>query len=476
MYNTFMKIRIISVVILVLATALAFFVLQPNKINQEGVVESTFPFKFGLDLVGGSYLVYKADISEVDSTEVDESMKALQNVLERRLNPVGTSEVQVRTESASVFAENSENEHRVIIEIPNVQDPQEAKDLIGLIPLLEFKLQRPFDEIEEALTAAGLSSTSTQAQIEASGVSDDIFYTNTELTGRYVEKASVAQDQITRQPVVLLNFSGEGKDLFADLTKENVGNVMAIILDGEVISAPVIRDVIYDGNVQISGQFNIEEAQELARNLNYGALPVPIELISTQTISESLGADVLATGIKAALFGIICVMIFLIVMYRVGGVVASISLVVYVVTLLSLFKLFGFVFTAAGIAGFIISIGMAVDANILIFERVREELTIGKQLREAVTNGFSRAWLSIRDSNLSSIITALILFYLTSSLVQGFALAFGIGVIVSMFTAITITRTFLAAITPAGKVEKKVSRFYRKNLVGSLLTLTINSK
>ncbi len=471
-----MKIRIISLVILLIASGLAFFVLQPNQVNQEGVVESVFPFKFGLDLVGGSYLVYKADISELDPVEVPESMQALQNVLERRLNPVGTSEVQVRTESASVFAENSSDEHRVIIEIPNVTDPQEAKDLIGLIPLLEFKLQRDFADIDEALAQAGLSSTSTPAQIEASGVSDDIFYVPTELTGRYVEKASVAQDHITREPIVLLNFSGEGGRLFADMTKENVGNVMAIVLDGEVISAPVIRDVIYDGNVQISGQFTLEESQELARNLNYGALPVPIELISTQTISESLGANVLSSGIKAALFGVLCVMIFLIVMYRISGIVASVSLVVYVVTLLALFKLFGFVFTAAGIAGFIISIGMAVDANILIFERVREELAIGKQLREAVTSGFKRAWLSIRDSNLSSIITALILFYMTTSLVQGFALAFGIGVIVSMFTAITITRTFLAAVTPAGKVSKKTSKFYRAHLVGRLPALSNSSK
>ena len=395
-----MKIRLLSIVILLAAMMLAFFVAQPESFDNEGASTSIFPFKFGLDLVGGSHLVYKADISELEPAEIPESMRALQNVLEKRLNPVGTSEVQVRTESASVFAENSENEQRVIIEIPNVTDPQEAKDLIGLIPLLEFKIQRPFDEAERILAEAGLSATSTEAQIIASGIEQDALYANTDLTGRYVEKASVAQDQLSGETVVVINFSGDGKDIFAELTKENVGNVMAIVLDGEVISAPVIRSIIYDGNVQISGAFEIEEAQELARNLNYGALPIPIELISTQTISESLGADVLSSSIKATIFGILCVMVFLIAIYRISGVVASISLVIYVVTLLSLFKLFGFVFTAAGIAGFIISIGMAVDANILIFERVREELLVGKQLRQAVIDGFARAWLSIRDSNL----------------------------------------------------------------------------
>jgi len=181
-----MKIRLISLAILVVAIALSFFALKSNTLNQEGVITDTYPFKFGLDLVGGSHLVYKADISELEASEVGESMKALQNVLEKRLNPVGTSEVQVRTESASVFAENSNNEQRVIIEIPNVTDPQEAKDLIGLIPLLEFKLQRPFDEVEAELAKAGLSPTSTQEQIEASGVAQDIFYQNTDLTGRYV--------------------------------------------------------------------------------------------------------------------------------------------------------------------------------------------------------------------------------------------------------------------------------------------------
>ncbi len=455
-----MKPRIISLIILVIATALAFFVFSPEKVNQEGDSLSKFPFKFGLDLVGGSHLVYKADITELEKTEVGESMQALRAVLERRLNPFGTSEVQVRIEGASVFAENSENEQRVLIELPGVTDPNEAKELIGLIPLLEFRLAISDEEYNQ-LTEGRDLTTNPLLPGEV--------YKQTPLTGRFVEKATVGSDHLSGQTVVNLRFNGEGKDLFAELTRDNVGNVLAIFLDGEPISTPVIRQEIFDGNAQISGDFILEEAQELARNLNFGALPVPIEPISTQSISPSLGNDVLNASVKAAMFGLLCVMIFLIGVYRIGGVVASIALMIYVVILLSLFKLFGFVFTAAGIAGVIISIGMAVDANVLIFERIREELANGKQIAAAVKDGFARAWLSIRDSNLSSIITAIILFYLTTSLVQGFALAFGIGVVASMFTAITVTRTFLSALAVKNKT-------WRKHLVGSLPKIQHHNK
>ena len=445
-----MKTRITSLIILLIAVALAFFVLSPEKFDESGDSLSKYPFEFGLDLVGGSHLVYKADISELDPAEVAESMQALQGVLEKRLNPVGTSEVQVRTEGASVFAENSDKEQRVIIEIPGVTDPEEAKQLIGLIPLLEFKL--PVSQVAyDALLTEKTPEELTEADL----------YVATELTGRYIEGSTVGQDHLSGQTVVNLRFNSQGRDLFADLTKENVGQVMAIFLDGEVISAPVIRQEIFDGNAQISGDFGLEEAQTLARNLNYGALPVPIEPISTQSISPSLGQDVLNASVKAAVLGIIIVMIFLVLIYRIGGLIASLSLAIYVILLLSLFKVSGFVFTAAGIAGFIISIGMAVDANVLIFERVREELSFGKKINQAIDDGFARAWLSIRDSNLSSIITAIILFYLTTSLVQGFALAFGLGVVVSMFTAITITRTLLKSLSGSSKT-------FRKNFVGRL--------
>jgi len=298
-----MKIRIIAAALVAISILLGFFAFNQDK-------EATFPFKFGLDLVGGSHLVYSADTSELEWFEVEESMQALVTVLERRLNPNGTSEVQIRTEGASVFAQNSSEEERVIIEIPNVTDPDEAKSLIGQIPLLEFKFQKSQEEIEALVSSA--SASSTLEQLILSGVIDETdLYRDTGLTGRYVEQATVVRDQYTNQPVVSLDFDSEGGSLFGDLTEANVGEVMAIILDGVVISDPVIQTAIYGGTAQISGQFTPDEANELARNLNFGALPVPIELISTQTISQSLGDGVLEGGIKSALFGLMVVMVFL---------------------------------------------------------------------------------------------------------------------------------------------------------------------
>ncbi len=447
--------KIWAIVIICLSVLASIFVFTSRE-------DATYPFKLGLDLVGGTHLVYEADISELESSEVSESMRALRSVLERRLNPFGTSEVSVIIEQTSVFSENSDQTQRVIIELPGVTDPDEAKALIGEIPLLEFELQNPeidfyavLDEQRKiALVEAGFAS-STDVNIDYELANQDL-YIQTGLTGRYIQKATYGASSVSGEPLVNLRFTPEGRDLFGQITRENVGQVLAIFLDGEVISQPVIQSQIFDGNAQISGSFTVEEAQELARNLNFGALPVPIESVSTQSISPSLGQNVLVASVTAAVVGIALVMLFMITVYRLAGFIASFALFAYVVFLLSLFKLFGFVFTAAGIAGFIISIGMAVDANILIFERIKEELSYGKKTIDAIKDGFSRAWLSIRDSNISSIITAIILFYLTSSLVQGFALAFGFGVLVSMLTAILVTRAFLLAIATDGKKFRKV--------------------
>jgi len=247
--------------------------------------------------------------------------------------------------------------------------------------------------------------------------------------------------------------------LFAKITTENKGKVLAIFLDGQIISSPVINDAITDGKAIISGNFTADEAKSLVRDLNYGALPVPIELISTQTIGASLGEDAKTNGVKAGVVGMSLVTAFLILWYRLPGLVASISLLAYVILSLAAFKVMSVTFTAAGIAGFILSIGMAVDANVLIFERLKEELKKGKSVHDSLHEGFSRAWLSIRDSNISSIITSIILFWLGTSAIKGFALTLGIGVLISMFTAITVSRTFLFAIAP--NKDKSVSKRVR---------------
>ena len=261
--------------------------------------------------------------------------------------------------------------------------------------------------------------------------------------------------------MVGLEFNSEGREIFATLTREHKGEVLAIILDGVALSVPVIQDEIRDGKAQITGAFTPEEAKELVRNLNYGALPVPIELSTSQSIGATLGEQALDAGVRAGLIGFVALSLFLVLWYRLPGLVSIVALVSYIILSLTIFKLVPVTLTAAGVAGFILSIGMAVDANVLIFERSKEELKKGKSIHDTLHEGFHRAWLSIRDSNISSIITAIVLFWLGTSAVKGFALTLGIGVLVSMFTALTLSRTFLFAIAP--EKESRLKRFLFSN-------------
>lgn len=422
------KRRIAALFILLLGAALGWFIYN-------GQVEGTKPFKLGLDLSGGTQLVYRADVSALPAGEVAESMEALRDTIEKRVNLFGVSEPIVQTERTGLLA--AEREERLIIELPGVTDTQEAIKLIGQTPVLEFRLLKKSAEDAEVPTQ-NLSTTTVSQYFEAPAI-----------TGQHLESAQLQFQTGVGQagaPVVVLNFNSEGKEIFANLTKNNVGRYFGIFLDGQPISVPIIQEAIPDGTAIISGSFNPESARELARNLNYGALPVPIELISTQTVAGTLGAEAVNDGIMAGAWGIGLVALFMVLWYRLPGLIAAIALAVYIVVVLLLFQWIPVTLTAAGIAAFILSIGMAVDANVLIFERMREELRAGKSARDAVQDGFSRAWLSIRDSNISSMITAAILFWFGTSLIQGFALVFGLGVLVSMLTAITVSRTFLLAL------------------------------
>lgn len=427
----------LSIAIIFFFATLVVFLVRSEK---EG---ARFPFRFGLDLVGGTELVYRADTS--GTSDVSGAMESLKEVIERRINVFGVSEPLVQTESAGFISGNVDE--RLIVELPGVTDIEKAIELIGKTPVLEFMLMR-----EGASTI--LADNPDTATI------DDIFEA-TGLTGRYLSRARVEFDPTTGVAQVGLEFNSEGSDLLANITRDHRGEVMAIILDDVVISAPSIADEIRDGRAQITGSFTPEEARELARNLNYGALPVPIELATSQTVGATLGAEALETGVRAGVLGFIVLSGFMLLWYRLPGIVSIIALVFYAILSLTIFKLVPVTLTAAGIAGFILSIGMAVDANILIFERTKEELRKGKSTREAIIEGFSRAWLSIRDSNISSIITAIILFWLGTSSVKGFALTLGIGVFVSMFTAITISRTLLLAVSglvPDSKISS-LSKF-----------------
>jgi protein-export membrane protein SecD len=272
-------------------------------------------------------------------------------------------------------------------------------------------------------------------------------FLRTDLTGKQLERSVLEFDPTTGAPIVSLQFDDEGKDLFADLTRRNIGRRIAIFLDGEIISAPTVQAAITDGQAIITNIGTVQEGKELVTRLNSGALPVPISLVSQQNIGATLGLGSMQKSIQAGLIGLVLVSLFMVIYYRLPGVLAVIALAIYTLISIALFKLFGITLTLAGVAGFILSVGMAVDANVLIFERMKEELRKGKKLDRAVDDGFTRAWLSVRDSNTSSLITTFILGYFGSSIIRGFAVTLSIGIIVSMFTAITLTRTLLKFVT-----------------------------
>jgi preprotein translocase subunit SecD len=424
-----------SVMLIAIFVLLGYFLVKQERPG------ASYPFRFGLDLVGGTELIYKADTSKVQ--DVSGTMQSLKEVIERRVNIFGVSEPLVQTESAGIISGNVSE--RLIVELPGVKDIELAKKLIGETPILEFRLAKP-----EARNAASGTSVTL----------DDVFYP-AELTGRYLAHARVEFDPNTGVALVGLEFTSEGSDLFAKITGENIGKPLAVVLDGSILSAPVIQSEITGGKAQITGSFTPEEAKALVRNLNYGALPVSISLATSQTIGASLGDVALKSGMQAGIVGFLALVLFLIIWYRLPGLVASVALVSYIVLSLAIFKLIPVTLTAAGLAGFILSIGMAVDANVLIFERTKEELKKGKSISDALHEGFRRAWLSIRDSNISSIITAVVLFWLGTSAVKGFALTLGLGVLISMFTAITVSRTFLFAVAP--KSESNLKRFLFSN-------------
>jgi len=409
-----MKIRIFALILLLLGAFLGWFIATSNGDS------ARFPFRLGLDLAGGSHLIYQADTSSVAEGEIDDAMSSLREVVERRTNLFGVSEPIVQTESTF------DGSHRLVVELPGVTDLDEAIALIGKTPVLDFRLQT----------------------VNAEGV---VGYTETGLSGRYVARAQLQFGQSssgapTNEPLVLLYFNNEGAALFEKITRENVGEVLAIFLDDAPISLPVIQEAIPGGTATISGNFTPESARELVRDLNFGALPLPIELLSSSSIGPSLGAETLSAGVIAGLIGFALVGLFMLVWYRVPGLVAVIALLMYGALVLSLFKLIPVTLTAAGIAAFILSVGMAVDANVLIFERMKEELKAGKSLDEAILHGFKRAWPSIRDSNLSSLISAFVLFWFGTALIKGFALVFMIGVLASMISAVVVSRTLLMAL------------------------------
>lgn len=443
--------KLINIVIIILTLGASVFV-EPIFYNKAiNVLNNQFklslptanpkPFLLGLDLEGGVELLYEADLSQIDPKDRDEAMRGLRNVIERRINIFGVREPEIETIRTG-------DRYRLGVKISGITDPQQAIEEIGKTPFLEFKeLKENYLEIQ---------TRNQQIWQTGEGEFEDPFLPS-ELTGRYLKSASVEFNPNTNEPYVAIQFDDEGAKIFETLTERNINKPLAIIIDGNIISAPEVREKISGGQAQITGRFSIEESRNLARNLNAGALPVPIgEPISQITVGPTLGKVSLAQSLKAGLVGFLALIIFLIIVYRVPGLVAAFSLLIYGIILLFFFKLISVTLTLAGIGGFILSLGMAVDANVLIFSRVREEIKEGKELSIAIEEGFRRAWPSIRDSNFTTLIVALILFGVGTSFVQGFATTLCLGIVFSMFSAIFATRGFLLSLagTRLGRIKK----------------------
>ena len=416
--------------IIILAAAVAYVVYPKNqgiKIQDYGIDYSNdLKFRLGLDLQGGTHLVYQSDLSQIEENEKATALEGVRDVIERRVNAFGVSEPVVQTTQKD----------RLIVELAGIKDVNQAIKMIGETPLLEFKEEMTEEEKNN------LREQFKDANIPEEYLSQ-LFYKGADLGGKQLDRADVIFNPNTYEPEVQLQFNSEGKKLFAEITERNVGKRVAIYLDGMPISIPVVNEPITDGRAVISGNFSIDEAKTLVQRLNAGALPVPIELISQQTVDASLGKDSIEKSIIATLIGFVLLSLFMIIYYRMQGIIAVIALTIYALLVLSIFKFIPITLTLSGIAGFILSVGMAVDANVLIFERIKEEIRKGKPVTIAINEGFSRAWNSIFDSNVSTIITCIILAYFGTSIIEGFAITLGIGVVLSMFSAMFITKTLL---------------------------------
>jgi preprotein translocase subunit SecD len=379
-------------------------------------ISKKFDLVLGLDLAGGSHLVFEADLSQIPADKKETAINGVRNVIERRVNLFGVSEPNIQVSSF-------EGKERINVELPGVNNTKDAVDLIGKVAFLTFA------EIEE------------DEEVENLIISD--------LTGADLKNATVVFDNTTGKPAVSLEFTSEGAKKFEELTEKNVGKPLPILLDGQPVSAPVVQEKITGGNAQITGSFTLDEAKNLAIQLNAGALPVPVKLIEQRSVGATLGADSIKSSVKAGLVGLLMVLIFMILSYGKLGIVADCALLVFGVLTLALYKIIPVVLTLPGIAGFLLSVGMAVDSNILIFERFKEERT-KRPIFDALEVSFGRAWDSIRDANIATLVTAFVLwnpldfsFLHTSGPVRGFAITLTMGIVISLFTGIVVSRNLL---------------------------------
>lgn len=397
----------------------------------------SIPIKFGLDLQGGTELTLQAQMDSIPESERDNALESVRQVIDRRVNAYGVSEAQVTSSKVG-------SDRRILVDLPGIKDASAAADLVGRTAQLEFR--------ELTATASAIASESANPSIDNT--------VSTGLTGADLDKAQVVYgsgSNASTNPEVQVNFNDRGSQLFDQITKRNIGKALPIFLDNQLLSAPVVQTEIVGGSAVIQGNFTADSAKQLAIQLNAGALKVPVKILSQRSISATLGQESVVKSLSAGIIGLVIVVVYMALYYGVLGLIADLALVIYTLFVLAIFKTglgirgLQVTLTLAGIAGFILSIGMAVDANILIFERMKEERRWGRDKKRALELGFSRAWSSIRDSNISTLITAFILYNFGSSIVKGFATTLAIGVLVSMFTAVVVTRTFLRLINGGGR-------------------------
>lgn len=377
-------------------------------------VKRELNIKQGLDLQGGTEVSLNLDMSKIAPSDRQSASDAAVSVLQNRVNYTGATEAVVQPARVG-------NDWRVIVELPGVKDTDQAVQLIGETAQLEFR---------ELINPSDTSTYPTMDNTVSTG-----------LTGKDLQHAVV--DTTGTSPAVDITFTSEGAKKFGDLTTRLVGKPLPVFLDDQLLTAPTVNQAITDGNGVISGSFTADTAKQLALQLSAGALPVPIQVVEQRTIGATLGQESISRSLVAGVIGLSLVMLFMALSYRKLGLVADVALLLYAMFTLALFKWIPVTLTLSGIAGFVLSIGMAVDANILIFERLKEELRRGNKIRAAIEIGFKRAWPSIRDSNVSTLITCGILYVFGSGTVRGFALTLALGVAVSLFTAVMVTRTFL---------------------------------
>jgi len=438
--------NLVLLVVIVVMTAVAIWIDLPSnpgihlKIGSWEFDSDIFIHQ-GLDLQGGTQVLLEAVPPEGEEITSD-AMDAAKVIVENRVNGLGVAEPLVQIQG----------ENRIVVQLPGIADPDQAIETLRGTGLLEFvdagdtflpegaRILTTYGESEEA------AETAEEGEEAQPTFTDQVF--ETIMTGRHLKTAAVGTDEFGR-PEIRFELTDEGAKIMAEYSRSNVGKVLAILMDKAVISAPVIQTPITDGSGRITSQqgFPLETARSIAIQMRYGALPVPLKVVENRSVGPTLGQDSVERSIRAGLIGLTVVLLFMLVYYRLPGFLADLALIIYALLNFALYKIIPVTLTLPGITGFILSTGMAVDANVLIFERMKEELRAGRPLSKAIDAGFARAWTSIRDSNLSTMITCVILYWFGSnfgaSVVKGFAITLFIGVCISMFTAITVTRTFV---------------------------------